>query len=407
MSFHLSVCPADQCRYSGTLDTSVSVCVYTRHKPNNSPCTSPFNPSSNSTCVDGMCIPTDGQWITDPCAGVTCPPQTQCLSAAPSCVAGTCVASAQPDGTTCTTDSQQSGRCVAGTCESASTLAASRPLCFDGVKDNNEADIDCGGSSLNASQPSCFRCAAGKKCKVSSDCLSGVCKSTKCQTSGSLSVATTTITFGVCAGSCSGSLNLNRDNNNRRLFSIAADCPTPANVLQDFVTVLRIPASQLSVVVQPISGQSTCQVNLTVTESSVATTQQQLSTPLADQIHAYLTIVSSVPQLAPNTTIFYTVSSAPTRVLSQSERFLCSDGSLVGSSDQCPGSGQSASDDSSLGAGYVVLIVLGSVCVVATVLVGFSVLQRKKKQSKTAGFSAHVPNNAPIASANTTTASSL
>lgn len=44
--------------------------------------------------------------------------------------------------------------------------------CANGEKDNDETDVDCGGS--------CVKCATTKVCKVDSDCLSNSCASGKC-----------------------------------------------------------------------------------------------------------------------------------------------------------------------------------------------------------------------------------
>jgi hypothetical protein len=45
---------------------------------------------------------------------------------------------------------------------------------MDGVKNGNETGIDCGGGT-------CPTCAAAQGCKVDSDCASGVCKTSVCQ----------------------------------------------------------------------------------------------------------------------------------------------------------------------------------------------------------------------------------
>jgi hypothetical protein len=41
--------------------------------------------------------------------------------------------------------------------------------CFDGSKDNDETDVDCGG-------PSCYACPPTDKCLQDSDCLTGLCQ---------------------------------------------------------------------------------------------------------------------------------------------------------------------------------------------------------------------------------------
>lgn len=53
--------------------------------------------------------------------------------------------------------------CVSGVCQSGTCVS-----CTDGVKNNGETAVDCGGSS-------CPKCANGSTCKVSSDCISNKC----------------------------------------------------------------------------------------------------------------------------------------------------------------------------------------------------------------------------------------
>ncbi|APR78041.1 Hypothetical protein A7982_03388 [Minicystis rosea] len=60
-----------------------------------------------------------------------------------------------------------SGVCVYGVCQA--------PSCEDGMKDQGESDIDCGGP--------CTGCAEGKGCKVGGDCASAVCFYGVCQPS--------------------------------------------------------------------------------------------------------------------------------------------------------------------------------------------------------------------------------
>src|SRR5438094_215047 len=43
------------------------------------------------------------------------------------------------------------------------------PYCFDGVKDGDESDVDCGGDACAA------RCTTGQTCSVHADCASGFC----------------------------------------------------------------------------------------------------------------------------------------------------------------------------------------------------------------------------------------
>ena len=55
--------------------------------------------------------------------------------------------------------------CDSGVCTGGKCMA---PVCTDGVKNADETDIDCGGST-------CPKCAAGKNCKLPSDCTSTLC----------------------------------------------------------------------------------------------------------------------------------------------------------------------------------------------------------------------------------------
>lgn len=71
----------------------------------------------------------------------------------------------------CTTGSQ----CGSLVCGDDAKCAS--PTCADGVKNQDEADVDCGGAV-------CGRCALGKTCKVAGDCTLGFC--TKDTVSGSL-----------------------------------------------------------------------------------------------------------------------------------------------------------------------------------------------------------------------------
>jgi len=65
--------------------------------------------------------------------------------------------------------------CVDGVCD-AGTLTCGAPTCMDGVKNGAETDVDCGG-------PTCMDCAPGKLCGNPADCTSGVCSGNplKCQ----------------------------------------------------------------------------------------------------------------------------------------------------------------------------------------------------------------------------------
>jgi hypothetical protein len=81
------------------------------------------------------------------------------------------------NGTACTGGSCQSGLCVApsgpvvlppGPVVPPPPPAEIPATCSDGITNGNETDVDCGG-------PDCPRCADGKACLASTDCVSGSC----------------------------------------------------------------------------------------------------------------------------------------------------------------------------------------------------------------------------------------
>ena len=121
--------------------------------------------NTDNDCASGVCTQQAGP---DTCAAPTCndgvrnsaETDTDCGGATcPKCVNGdTCVM-----GTDCT-----SGFCVGMVCVSQ---------CSNTVKDTNESDVDCGGTST------CARCANAKNCTQPTDCTSNYCNpSGKCAT---------------------------------------------------------------------------------------------------------------------------------------------------------------------------------------------------------------------------------
>jgi hypothetical protein len=71
-----------------------------------------------------------------------------------------------PIGRVCLKDGDcASGRCFGTRC----TL----PTCTNGVKDSEEADVDCGGL--------CLSCGAGRACRTNADCTSRMCTNGRCQ----------------------------------------------------------------------------------------------------------------------------------------------------------------------------------------------------------------------------------
>ncbi len=80
-----------------------------------------------------------------------------------------------------------SGVCSAGKCQPAS--------CTDGVKNGSEVDADCGGT--------CGLCSDGKTCAEATQCRSGVCKSGVCQAASCSDAVKNGNELDVdCGGSC-------------------------------------------------------------------------------------------------------------------------------------------------------------------------------------------------------------
>jgi hypothetical protein len=88
---------------------------------------------------------------------------------------GSTVCSDCANGKTCLVNAD----CVSNNC--ASGVCAALPTCSDSIKNQNETDIDCGGSTV------CSDCANGKTCLVNADCLSNFCSNGVCATAASCS----------------------------------------------------------------------------------------------------------------------------------------------------------------------------------------------------------------------------
>ncbi len=146
-------------------------------------------------CVDGMKSGTESDvdcgGSCKACGvGGICFAHNDCSSG--HCSAGTCTAAAtcsnaQKDGTetdidcggpSCTPCLQGKqckwhGDCASATCVSGACKEAS---CSDGVVNQQESDVDCGGT--------CGPCAAGKKCVTNTDCVTGACSGGLCGSCG-------------------------------------------------------------------------------------------------------------------------------------------------------------------------------------------------------------------------------
>jgi plastocyanin len=73
-----------------------------------------------------------------------------------------------PNGDACVVDAD----CASGFCNTTTDVCAA-PTCNDGVTNQNETDIDCGGGT-------CADCANGDDCLVDDDCTSNMCYSGAC-----------------------------------------------------------------------------------------------------------------------------------------------------------------------------------------------------------------------------------
>jgi len=75
----------------------------------------------------------------------------------------------------------KSGNCVAMTCVAAT--------CMDHIKNGKETDIDCGGGD-------CTPCLVGKSCKGTADCQSNICTNGTCLCTGGMVTIPTALTLG-------------------------------------------------------------------------------------------------------------------------------------------------------------------------------------------------------------------
>jgi hypothetical protein len=78
------------------------------------------------------------------------------------------------DGDTCNGNLDcQSQFCASGICQT--------PSCSDGIKNGAETDVDCGGDTANCcGWPVCADCNFGQDCSVAADCSTGACIGGQC-----------------------------------------------------------------------------------------------------------------------------------------------------------------------------------------------------------------------------------
>lgn len=133
-------------------------------------------PSANR-CGAGSCFPATCNQLgvecglsSDGCENVLdcgdCPPGMLCGVVQP----GVC--SPDPNASDADHDADHDAEDVVDAGDAQDALPdADTPACSDGLKNQDETDVDCGGS--------CMPCAEGKACLISSDCASGWCDATE------------------------------------------------------------------------------------------------------------------------------------------------------------------------------------------------------------------------------------
>ncbi|CAF1468429.1 unnamed protein product, partial [Rotaria sordida] len=182
--------------------TSIRTCDIGQHCNVSTDCTSGIcnitNQCDNPTCNDGLL--NQGEADTD-CGGPCTPIRTcdigQHCNVSTDCTSGICNSTNQCDNPTCNDGLLNQGEadidcggpctpirtcdigqhcnvstdCTSGICNS--TNQCDNPTCNDGLLNQGEADTDCGGPCTPIRT-----CDIGQHCNVSTDCTSGICNST-------------------------------------------------------------------------------------------------------------------------------------------------------------------------------------------------------------------------------------
>ncbi len=122
-----------------------------------------------STCEVGELCADDGDCITLTCDGTACIPDPACSDGMKG-PGETDVDCGGPCGPTCETDEAcvQGLDCISDFCELSSSTCQ-EPSCTDGEQNGDETDVDCGGA-CGAS------CGTGELCLIDEDCASMVCE---------------------------------------------------------------------------------------------------------------------------------------------------------------------------------------------------------------------------------------
>jgi hypothetical protein len=126
------------------------------------------------------------------------------------------------EGQSCAADTDcATGSCVGNVCVQAS--------CADGVKNGDETDVDCGGSSCDA-------CADNQGCALGADCQSGVCTGVFCAApscgDGVQNGSETDVDCGGSCGGCGEGLACDGDDDCLSQHCPAGSC-APADCLDD------------------------------------------------------------------------------------------------------------------------------------------------------------------------------
>ncbi|UQA62965.1 hypothetical protein [Polyangium aurulentum] len=130
-------------------------------------------------CADGEGCMAASDCVSGNCNAGTCAPKATCGDGTKNqdetdVDCGGAICAACPLGGGCADDAD----CLSGSCNTSGTdtcVAAGVPTCDDGVANQDETDVDCGGAI-------CDKCALGETCELPADCVSGVCDFIETQT---------------------------------------------------------------------------------------------------------------------------------------------------------------------------------------------------------------------------------
>jgi hypothetical protein len=136
-----------------------------------------------ATCTDGV---KNGHETDVDCGGGSCPkcPYKSTCATGSDCQQGECGTGYA--GAKCTGTVPDGGADAA-----VDTCICEAPTCGDGVQNEDETDIDCGGSLCNA-------CPTGKNCKDMGDCTSDVCTANLCACPAGMTEAPTSSSVPYC-----------------------------------------------------------------------------------------------------------------------------------------------------------------------------------------------------------------